>query len=93
MSFVRVRSRITKKVLHGRCDIQKTHHQRTSFLPRDKARGGNRERHVDVFLVHVKRMAVVAIVLAKGFAVIADHDPQNVVCQSACVQSAHQRSE
>src|SRR5262245_3985574 len=54
---------------------------------------GDQERNVDVFLVQLKCMAEVAVVLAEGFAVIAEDDPHRALVEPARGDSIHQVGE
>ena len=73
--------------------VDEADHPAAADLPRDQTRRGDDQRHVDVLVVQMKRVAVVAFVLAEGFAVVAEHDPERAVLQAPRAQAAHEHAE
>src|SRR6266550_2876430 len=60
---------------------------------RRPSRRGDEKRDADILVVEVERMAVVAVVLTEGFAVIAENNPQRLPVEASCLESLHQRAE
>src|SRR5207237_4889094 len=50
-------------------------------------------RHAHVLVVQLEGVAIVALVLSEGFAVIAQHDPDRVSIESARLEPAAERSQ
>src|SRR2546421_533446 len=72
-SFKRGRGWETQKVGQGRGGIDQADRPWHALRAEDQTGSGDEIRHMDVFLVNIKRMAVIAFVLAKGFAMVSEN--------------------
>ena len=81
------------KVEDRRRDVHEADHPVRTMLIRFPFRRCDQERHTDVFLIEIERVAVIAFVLTERFAVIAKDDPDGLRREPALLHALHQRAE
>src|SRR5215471_9015180 len=87
------RCRSADEVQHSRCGVDQAHHLAAADLAGDQTRRGNQQWHVNILFVKLKRMAVIAVVLAERLSMIAEDNPEPPFTKTPGGYAVDQRAE